>query len=140
MYSVHVAGPAVSDLEFTGGDLSLASLRGAITEYVRAYLARATLTGAKLARVNLQGVNLADADLSFADLTGATLLGANLGRAKLLMADLTGAQLFGADLGGAELVGARWPENAPVPEGWKLDTRLGRLKLPDANSGTAEEN
>ena len=34
------------------------------------------------------------------------------------------------DLSGADLTGAKWPEDTPVPEGWKRDTGSGRLE-PD---------
>ena len=47
-----------------------------------------------------------------------------------------GANLSGARLTGADLTEALWPPESDVPEGWQLDTNLGRLKLADHASGT----
>ena len=89
----------------------------------------ANLWGARLTRANLTGANL----------TGATLTG-NLTRADLTRADLTRADLNDANLEGADLEGARWPEDTPVPEGWKLDTGSGRLGRAGTGSGPTEAN
>jgi hypothetical protein len=85
--------------------------------------------------INLVGANLTRANLSDADLMGATLTGAFLTRAFLTRADLTGADLTGADLGGA-----KWPGDAPVPVGWKLDISSGRLERAGTDSGPREAN
>ena len=61
---------------------------------------------------------------------------ANLTGVNLTSADLTGATLTRANLSRANLTGARWPEDAPVPEGWKLDTGSGRL-IADTGAETA---
>jgi hypothetical protein len=122
-------------------------------------LTRADLTEANLAIANLDGANLTGANLDGANLDGASLYGAilrnanlhaTLLRADLGSADLTGADLTradltetnlgGADLTGADLTRARWPEGAPVPEGWKLDTGSGRLIAADTGAESAEAN
>ena len=53
-------------------------------------------------------------------------------------ADLTGADLREAQLTGADLTGTRWPDDVPVPEGWKLDTGSGRLERAGTGSGLTE--
>ena len=109
---------------------------------------RLDLTMADLSSARLTGANLADAQLAFADLSyaylskatfsGGCLLGVILHGASIGGADFTGADLAGADLtfalgaadlnganfAGARLDGAKWPENVPVPGGWKLRRRL----------------
>lgn len=52
--------------------------------------------------------------------------------AALVLADLTLACLTGADL-----TSARWPDDAPVPEGWKRDSS-GRLRAEGADPESAE--
>jgi Pentapeptide repeats (8 copies) len=94
-----------------------------------ANLTGADLAGAYLADADLIGADLTDADLTDADLAGADLEEANLTSAHLTGADLAGADLEEATLTGTHLHGARWPELAPVPEGWKLDTSSGRLVI-----------
>jgi hypothetical protein len=58
----------------------------------------------------------------------------------LARAHLMGANLISADLTGADLTGARWPRDAPVPAGWKLDTSSGRLEAAGTHSGPTEAN
>jgi Pentapeptide repeats (8 copies) len=123
---------------------------------------RLDLTAADLSSASLTGANLAGAQLAFADLSctylsnatfsGGCLLGANLHSASIGGADFTGADLTGADFtfalaaadlnganfAGARLDGARWPENVPVPGGWKLDAGSGRLKAAGTESGPAQ--
>ena len=101
----------------------------------RADLARADLSGASLTYTDLSGV-----DLTGADLSGASLLDADLTGADLTNADLTGARLTSAYFAGPNLTRTRWPENKPVPEGWKLDTSSGLLNPSDTGSGPAEAN
>jgi Pentapeptide repeats (8 copies) len=140
----------IQPMDLTGTDLTRADLHGA--NFTRADLGRADLTGADLTRADLTGANLGRADLTGADLTGADLtrarfffarlfcarlINARLTRADLGGADLTGADLHGADLTGAnlgradltgaDLMDARWPEQAAVPEAWKVDADTGRL-------------
>ncbi len=71
---------------------------------------------------------------SYADLTGADLTGAEFGKADLRWAELTDADLTDVGLTEADLTDARWPKNAPVPEGWKLDTGSGRLRAADSGA------
>lgn len=81
--------------------------------FVRAYLSRAMLMGAKMRESNFEGADLSDSDLRGVDfeganfegakLVGADLTGANLKGANFDMADLTGAFLDGANMSGAYL-------------------------------------
>jgi uncharacterized protein YjbI with pentapeptide repeats len=116
--------------------LTNADLEGA--NLIGADLHRATLAGAHLIGVNLVRANLTHADLTHADLEGADLGGAHLTGANLTDANLAGANLAGANLTRATLTAVRWPEAAPVPEGWRLDTRSSRLVAADDDSGPAE--
>ena len=108
-----------------GTDLSEATLRS--TDLRSADLQAATLARATLTRANLTGAFLGSADLSEATLAAADLGSADLTRARLVRTDLTRADLGGATLTEATLTGAKWPGGAPVPEGWRLDRRAGRL-------------
>ena len=123
MHGADLTSATLAFAVLTGADLTGATLTG--TVLTNATLRAATLTGAKLA-----GANLAAADLTRAVLTSAVLTSANLAAA-----DLTGAVLTSADL-----TGARWPEDAPLPEGWKLDASSGRLERAGTDSGPAEAN
>ena len=113
-----------------------ADLRGAL-------LNGADLGAADLAWTRINGLlseaNLRGASLYGADLTDVSLDGTDLTGACLYDADLTAADLTGADFSRADLVGAIWPEDAPVPEGWKLDTGTGRLRAADGGAETAED-
>lgn len=80
-------------------------------------------------------MNLAGAQLSGAYLSGADLADANLAGAQLSSADLSGAHL-----NGTILTGAKWPADAPVPEGWKRDAGSGRLRAAGTEPETAEAN
>ena len=94
--------------------------------------ARHDIQPIRLNGADLTGADLIDANLGGADLTEATLAGADLGsadltRARLFRTDFTRADLGAATLTEATLTGAKWPAGSPVPQGWKLDTRTGRL-------------
>jgi len=133
----------LSGVDLTGADLSGASLIGA--DLALANLNGADLSGARLDVADLHGANLdvavlTGADLTGADLSGASLLDADLTGADLTNADLTGARLTSAYFAGPNLTRTRWPENKPVPEGWKLDTSSGLLNPSDTGSGPAEAN
>jgi uncharacterized protein YjbI with pentapeptide repeats len=93
------------------------------------------LTGARL-----PFADLAEADFNQARLVDVNLQGANLKGAYLIGADFTGARLDDATLTDAHLFRAKWPVDAPVPEGWKLDTSSGRLERAGTDSGIAEAN
>jgi Pentapeptide repeats (8 copies) len=108
-------------------DLSEAKLSGAILERVN--LTDANLHGAGLRRADLRRANLTNADL-----TRAVLINSSLAQANLTRTVLISATLDGATLDGATLLGARWPEDARVPEGWYLNTGTGRLE----KAGTAQ--
>jgi len=149
-----------ADLEWailTHADLTRADLTDA--DLTDAKLTDTTLTSAKLTRANLTRAsfladlfrtNLTRADLTDANLTDATFTrargflasstGANLTDANLTRADLTRADFTDATLVGADLTDAEWPADAPVPEGWKLDTGTGRLTAADTGAKTAEAN
>ena len=142
----------IQPLRLNGADLTAADLRDA--NLGGADLTEATLRDADLTRTDLTGADLRDADLTRADLTGAFLGGADLTeatlaavilrdadltRARLFRADLTRADLGGATLTEVTLTGAKWPQGAPIPEGWKLSTRAGRLiAAADTDSGPPE--
>lgn len=125
------------DADLTGASLGGAKLPSANLHF--AHLADGELEDANLAGANLAGANLAGASLPRAILVRTYLMGADLTNACLNYANLTDANLNGAHLAGAEftdadLTGARWPQDASVPEGWKLDTGSGLLKLEEADS------
>ena len=115
----------IRPIDLTGADLIGARLDGAD-------LVDARLRGADLILAFLRGADLRGAYLEGADLRRANLGGADLRGTHLFDADLRGASLRDARLGDANLTAALWPENAPVPEGWKRDTSSGRL---EAGSG-----
>jgi hypothetical protein len=102
-----------------------------------ANLTEANLTEADLTRSNLARVNLTSATLTRATLSLANLTDANLTDANLIYADLTDANLTRTNLTDAKLIGAVWPVNAAIPEGWQRDADSGRLKQADTNSGDA---
>jgi Pentapeptide repeats (8 copies) len=153
----------IQPMDLTGTDLARADLHGA--NFTRADLGRADLTGANLHGSDLTGANLGRADLTGADLTRANLSRARLFFARLIYARLTRADLGGADLGGADLtcanlhgadltranlgradltgadfIDARWPEQAAVPGGWRINAGTGRLATADTGYGPAEVN
>ena len=122
-----------------GANLDGANLGGAYLGY--ADLTDADLTGATLGYATLTGAKLDSADLTRANLGGADLTRANLGGTELITdANLTGANLDGANLGGVNLTDARWPEDVPVPGGWKLNTDSGRLEKTATGAGPTETN
>jgi hypothetical protein len=118
--------------------LARANLKGA--DLRGADLTDAVLIGVYLDRARLRDADLTRADLRGGHLNGASLDHAKLIHAKLIHADLTGAKLTRVDLTGADLTDAKWPEPAPVPEGWKLDTSSGRLERAGTDSGATEAN
>ena len=135
-------GAHLDGADLSGADLSGAQLFGAHLSGVylggakmgNANFTRADLTGARFAEsadlsgAYISGAHLTRADPNDADLTGARFVGANLDRADLSGADLSDADLYGAHLSGAILSSARWPEGAPVPEGWVVHGESGRLR------------
>lgn len=125
----------LSDTDLTRADLTDAYLTGA--KLTDAYLPLADLMSANLSHAKLTGANLSRARLTDADLIGADLTGAYLSYADLTGVNLTGAHLTGAYLSDADLTGARWPEGAPVPEGWVQDPASGRLERPRKEPGDA---
>ncbi len=129
--------------DLTGADLTTANLTHANlghADLTAANLAHANLTHAFLVYANLTCAMLIDAHLTGANLTCAHLSKAALTGADLTGADLTGADLTRADLTRADLTDARWPEDAPVPDSWKLDTGTGRLIAADTGTETAAAN
>ena len=122
-----ISGANLRGAALTRADLTRAHLRG--TTLTRAYLTDAHLTDA-----HLTGADLTDADLTRAHLYITGLIDADLGGADLIREHLTDADLTDADLRGANLTGARWPTEAPVPEGWKLDDASGRLEAAGTDS------
>ena len=96
--------------------------RDAKREIMRINLVQAGLGSADLSGADLSSAVLAGAILTGANLRGAVLDGADLTSADLAYAFLGGAYLRGAVLDGADLSGAEWPDDEPVPEGWKRDS------------------
>ncbi len=133
-----LTGADLRDADLGGADLTEATLRSA--DLRSADLHATTLTRATLTRADLSRAFLGGADLTEATLTGADLGGADLTRARLFRTDLTRADLGGATFTEATLTGAKWPGGAPVPAGWKLNTRAGRLIAAGTDSGPAEVN
>ena len=132
-----LTGANLTDANLTDANLRYANLtRATLTA---ANLGGAELTGARLTFARLSGARLTGVDLTRADLTEADLTFAYLTRAYLTRADLTAANLTRADLTGATLTGARWPEDRPVPPGWK-HTHSGRLERAGIGPGPAEAN
>jgi hypothetical protein len=113
----------LTDVNLTSADLTHLNLTGA--NLTGADLSYANLTSAILARTDLADANLHGANLSRANLTGANLAGTNADGAYLHDADLTDV-----DFTHAQLKGAHWPQNAAVPQGWKLNARSGLLRAP----------
>ncbi len=128
----------IQPIDLTGADLIGARLD-------KAYLVGARLRGADLILAFLRGTDLRGAYLDGADLRRADLGGADLRGTHFFVADLRGADLTGADLTGAglgdaqldaaKLTGARWPEDAPVPEGWN---RLPLAGHPEGDAAPTE--
>ena len=126
----------LGDADLTQADLTGADLTGAyltVTTLTGAYLTGATLTRATFTRVDLTGAHLRRANLGGATLTHVDLTGADL-----TGADLTDADLTDATLSDATLTRARWPLEAPVPDGWDIDIASGRLNAAHTGSGPAE--
>jgi hypothetical protein len=123
-----LSGTNLFRVQFDGAELYHANLASA--HLIQAHFNGAELVRAILAGADLSGADLVDANLAEADLTGADLSVTDLTRASLVRADLTGADLDSADLTGADLTGAKWPSDAPIPEGWKRDANSGRLTRP----------
>ncbi len=138
-FSGDVTGANLSDVDFTGFDLSHANLSAAILSAQSV----ATLGGAKLSDGTAHGITLVGAafpvgfggfqgkDLRYANLTGATLTEANLGGANLANAILQGAVLTFANLDGANLFGAHLNKSATVA------ARLDGAFLRNVNLGFA---
>jgi Pentapeptide repeats (8 copies) len=140
---IDLAGAILNGANLNGADLSGAGLYNVFL--FSAFLEDADLSGAsafkgRFGRAILSGADLREADLREADLHTADLSGANLNDADLTGADLTGTILSGADLNGADLSKVKWPGYVPVPEGWELDARSGRLRRAGPGSGPAEES
>jgi hypothetical protein len=74
------------------------------------------------------GAGLPDDDVDRAALAAHLRLAVGQVQVLATSADLSGANLTDADLDGADLTGAKWPKDAPVPEGWKRGPGSGRLK------------
>jgi hypothetical protein len=76
----------------------------------------ADFTDAVLTDVSFLGTNLAGADLTRANLRGAKL--------RSDLPSFSDANLRGANLTDTKLDAATWPEDAPVPAGWKRTPAL----------------
>src|SRR5271157_5408842 len=115
---IDLAGASLHRARLTDADLTRARLTGAVRLL--------PLIGADLIPADARA-DASAMDLTGADLTGARLTGADLTGARLTGASLHRARLDRTRLDSANLTDVRWPSDAPVPEGWKLDTGSGRL-------------
>jgi uncharacterized protein YjbI with pentapeptide repeats len=131
-----LTGADLTGAILTGADLSGAKLEAARLDH--ANLAAANLIRARLVDANLSHADFTRADLTDADLSGAKLWETNLSHAILIGADLSHGLTHGVDLSEANLMGARWPQHAAVPAGWKLDTGTGRLTAAAGDCGPPE--
>tara|TARA_B100000963_G_C22543260_1_gene633233 strand:- start:124 stop:1065 length:942 start_codon:yes stop_codon:yes gene_type:complete len=103
----------LNDADFSGANLDKTTRFDKNTDFNRANLSGADLSGRgmigfKFSRTNLsgadlEGTNLSDADLRVTNLSNADLSGANLSGARFDNTNLSGADLSGADLSGADL-------------------------------------
>jgi len=134
----NLTGANLTDANLAGASLFAARLDGA--NLTRAHLGRANLTLVSLNYANLSAANFQGANLSAARLGGANLGGADLGGADLAAADILGRPPRPRWMGGTNLTDTLWPEDAPVPEGWKLDTSSGRLTPAESSPGSGEAN
>ena len=130
----HLVGTSLEHATLLGADLTCAILYGA--NLFGARLTRATLVGAELAGATFAPSTLLDADLSHANLASVSPPGDGadiidpLGYIFSKPADVANANFYRATL-----TGVGWPEGAPIPEGWKLDTVSGRLVAAGTDSG-----
>lgn len=107
-------GARLENCSARGASLDRMDMAGALltdTDFSRASLRSALLTGVEASGANFRG----------ADLRGARLAGASLIDADLRGADLTGADLGGTDLRGADLRGATGVDAVASPEDGKTD-------------------
>ena len=101
LHGAKLPNAQISDLNFSGADLTRANLSDA--DLKGANLSGAELFFTKLRVAVLDGADLSKADLMHAKLSDAVLCGANLCKADLSRADLSDALLFGANLSSAKL-------------------------------------
>ena len=133
----HLRGADLRAANLLGADLRGADLRGA--DLRAANLLSADLCGADLRSADLRSAYLTDLTNADRDILGdAYRRDAYLGDADRLDAYLRDADYLDPFLRDADLRDARWPEDAPVPEGWKLNTGTGRLVAADGGAETAE--
>ena len=148
LYGADLSSALLHDADLHSADLRGADLRGADlrgTDLHGADLTSALLGDADLTGTNLIRTNLIRTDLRGANLRSANLYGADLSSALLHDVDLTGADLQGTDLTGAALPratlsGARWPGDALIPEGWKLNSSSGLLEQVGTDPKPTEAN
>lgn len=95
----HAIGGVCPDCDFSGRDLSAASVVGNLP---RSNFSGAILTDARISG-NFTSANFAHADLTTASLTSANFVNSDLSRAKLDGAQISGSNFYGVDLTGATL-------------------------------------
>jgi hypothetical protein len=132
LFGANLAGALLIGADFRGALISEGDLRTAVLS--RSRLSRAIFTDSDLRDAFLDASHLRHANLTETDLRGADLDYSDLRDASLRRADLRGASLDETEFDGADLAGARWPEDAPVPDGWKRDASSGRLMAVGADS------
>jgi len=130
----------VLPIDLTEADLSYAELKGAKLAKVifnNARLAAATLDEADLSKAEFYRADLSHANLHNANCTGAQMPEANFKGARLHHANFTDAYLPSANFTDAFLHGAnfttatldrvKWPQDKPIPAGWKVEADSGLL-------------
>lgn len=140
---VNLTGAQFQDANLTGATFGGTQLQLEATNFQRATLTGASLSGG-LGGANFSQANLQEVTFSpDANLAGANLQGVNLQRAKLNGAHLTGADLRGADLrtvnlAGIRLDGALYTATTRFPDGFD-PTQAGLLNI-GAQSDLANAN
>lgn len=136
----HLNGAKFRQADLTGAHLDDADLTGAYFPYAnltsailhRAIFDGAHLGGARLSRAWMDDTKFRHADLADANLSDATLVYTDEAE------DADSEDKFiSPDFTGANLTRVRFPQDAPIPEGWVRDPQSEELRRADETPGTA---